>query len=142
MMGLLEPKEVTIDGRNFVLSKFPAVAGREIISKYPISAMPKLGDYKVNEETMFKLMKFVGVKQGDTILCLTTPALIDNHTRSWETLMKVEWAMIEYNCTFFQNGALSTSLEDTAPKVLAWISKISTALSARSLRTEKQPSTS
>jgi hypothetical protein len=112
---MLQPKEVTIktqagDERVYVLSKFPAVAGREIIAKYPMSAMPKLGDYKVNEETMLKLMAFVGVniegRQGP--LMLSTRALVENHVPDWETLARIEVAMIEYNCSFFGNGKASS----------------------------------
>ena len=142
MMGLLEPKHVTIDDKEFVLSKFPAVAGREIIAKYPLSGLPKVGDYKVNEETMLKLMSFVAVTKGDAVIRLTTVSLVDNHTGSWETLAKVEIAMMEYNCSFFQNGRVSTFLNDSAQKVPAWISKILMALSAQLSQTEKRPSTS
>jgi hypothetical protein len=119
MMGLLEPKIATINGKDFYLSKFPAVAGREIIAKYPLSGLPKLGDYKVNEETMLKLMNFVAVQKGDASIRLSTPALIDNHVGDWETLARIEIAMLEYNCSFFQNGRVSTFLEDTAQKVPA-----------------------
>lgn len=137
---MIEPKEVIIDGKAFVLSKFPAVAGREIIAKYPISGMPKLGDYKVNEETMLKLMSFVGVPIDPTRpLRLTSQALIDNHVGNWETLAKIEIAMMEYNCSFFQNGRVSTFLNDIAQKLPSWITKTLTVLSERSSPTEKQP---
>jgi len=101
---LLEQKSVIIDDRTFILSKFPAVAGREIIANYPTSALPKLGDYKINEAMMLKLMCYVGVPKGDTVLRMDSQPMIDNHVGSWETLIKVEAAMIEYNCSFFQNG--------------------------------------
>ena len=47
---LLHPKPVTIEcndgsSKEFILHKFPAIPGREIVSQYPLSAMPKLGDY-------------------------------------------------------------------------------------------------
>ena len=58
---MIEAKTVTIDDKEFIISKFPAVAGREIIAKYPFSSLPKLGDYKINEETMLKLMHYVAV---------------------------------------------------------------------------------
>lgn len=138
MIGLLEPKNMTIDNREFILSKFPAVAGREIIAKYPISGLPKVGDYKVNEETMLKLMSYVAVKIGDMTLRLNTTALIDNHTGGWETLAKIEIAMMEYNCSFFQNGRVSTFLKESAQNVPVWISKILMALSGQLSRTEKQ----
>ena len=138
---MIEPKLVTIDGKEFILSKFPAIAGREIIAKYPLSGMPKLGDYQVNEETMLKLMSFVAVNIEDKPLMLSTRGLVDNHTSGWETLAKIELAMMEYNCTFFQNGRISTFLDDFAQKLPAWISKMLTALSEQSSRTEKPVST-
>lgn len=137
---MIDPKEIIIDDKAFILSKFPAVAGREIIAKYPISGMPKLGDYKVNEETMLKLMSFVAVPIDPARpLRLTSQALIDNHVGNWETLAKIEIAMMEYNCSFFQNGRVSTFLNDIAQKLPSWITKTLTVLSERSSPTEKQP---
>ena len=137
---MIEPKEITIDDKVFILSKFPAIAGREIVAKYVASGLPKVGDYKVNEETMFKLMAFVAVPlPTGAKIQLTSQALIDNHTGNWETLGKVEIAMMEYNCSFFQNGRVSTFLNDVAQKLPSWISKTLMALSAQSSQTEKQP---
>jgi hypothetical protein len=138
---LIEEKSVVIDGRNFVLSKFPAIAGREIVVKYPISALPKLGDYKTNEETMFKLMAFVGIPTENGTLRLTTPALIDNHTGNWETLMRVEAAMMEYNVSFFQGGRVLSFFDDFAQKVRALSTQILTALSGLSSRKARRRST-
>lgn len=147
MSGLLEPKEVELtlpDGKTktYILSKFPAVAGREIICKYPLSGMPKIGDYADNEEIMLKLMSYVAVQTtpGEP-LRLTTRALIDNHVKSFETLMRIEASMLEYNCSFFLNGKVSGFLNAVAQRLPAKISEILTdSLVALSLR-EKQPST-
>lgn len=140
---MIEPIEKDIDGKTYILTKFPAVAGREIIALYPMSGLPKIGDYKVNEETMLKLMKYVHVKlQNGQSLALGSRDLIDNHVTSWETLAKIEMAMMEYNCSFFQDGRLSTFLNDTAQKIPAWISKILTAFSAQSSQADKPPLTS
>lgn len=136
-MQLLEQKQVIIDDRVFILSKFPAVAGREIVANYPLTGLPKIGDYKLNEEIMIKLMSFVGVPKGDTILRLNSIALIDNHTGNWETLAKIEVAMMEYNCSFFQNGRVSTFLADAAQTIPRWIIKILTDLSAQLSQKEK-----
>ena len=138
---MLEKKTIEIDGKHFIISKFPAVAGREIITQYPLSGIPKLGDYKTNEAIMLKIMFYVAVPMPDTDLQLTTQALIDNHVGSWETLMKLEMAMMEYNCSFFRNGTLSTFLGDVVQKILAKISEISTLSSGQSSQTVKQPST-
>lgn len=144
---MLQPKEVTIETqagetRVYVLSKFPAVQGREIIAKYPISAMPKLGDYAVNEETMLKLMSFVAVpRETGEPLRLTTRALVDNHVPDWETLARIEMAMMEYNCSFFGNGQGSTFFEAIARKAQALITKTLMDLSEQSSRRDKQRST-
>lgn len=142
---MIEPKEVTIktqagDERTYVLSKFPAIQGREIIAKYPLSAMPKLGDYAVNEETMLKLMAFVGVpRDNGEPLQLKTRALVDNHIPDWETLARVEMAMMEYNVSFFGNGKGSTFLEAIMQKAQAFLSQTLTASLAQSSQKEKPP---
>lgn len=111
---LIDPKEVIIDYEGeklkFNISKFPATVGREIISKYPTANVPKLGDYKVSEETMLKLMKYVERVYDDRVQELTSEALVNNHVPSWEVLTKIEALMIEYNCSFFKNGKVSDFL--------------------------------
>lgn len=137
---MLKPIEREFDGKTYILSKFPAVAGREIVAKYPLSGLPKLGDYAVNEETMLKLMAFVGVKDGaGNVLQLTTRALVDNHIESWETLAKIEFAMMEYNCSFFADGRASNFFEDIARKLPAWTTKILTDSLQQLSAKNKQP---
>lgn len=129
---MLQPKTVTIDladgtTKAYILSKFPAIAGREIIAKYPLSSMPKLGDYAVNQETMLKLMTYVSapVADGEPIQ-LVTAALVDNHVPDWETLTKLEIAMMEYNCSFFTNGALHGFIDLLLEKAAPLLSQILT----------------
>ena len=126
---MIEPKDVDIDlpgggAKTFVLSKFPAITGREIITQYPTSAAPNIGDYKLNEDLMVKLMCFVGVpvKGGDPIM-LTTKELINNHIPDWETLIKVEWEMMKYNSSFFGNGKIFDILSLVSAKAEGLVSK-------------------
>lgn len=111
---LIDPKEIIIEYEGeklkFNISKFPATVGREIISKYPTANIPKLGDYKVSEETMLKLMKYVERVYDDRVQELTSQVLVDNHIPSWEVLTKIEALMIEYNCSFFRDGKVSDFL--------------------------------
>lgn len=144
---MIEPKSITLptqagETRNYVLSKFPAIAGREIVAKYPLSNVPKLGDYNVSEEVMLKLMAHVGVETtpGQPPLMLTTRGLVDNHVPDWEVLARLEWAMLEYNCSFFGNGLNSDFFASIRAKAPAWISQILTALSAQSSQADKPPS--
>lgn len=143
---LIDPKELTLKDqsgkeRNFLIGKFPAIAGREIIAKYPLSNMPKIGDYQVSEEIMLKAMAFAAAArdEGEPIE-LKTRALVDNHTGDWETLAKLEYALLEYNCSFFGNGLNSGFLESISQKAVKWITKTLTDLSAASSQTGKPPS--
>lgn len=113
---LLQPKEITIEFEGeelkFNIGKFPATVGREIISKYPIANMPKLGEYKVSEETMLKLMNYVERIYDDRVQELTNRTLIDNHIPSWEVLVKLEAYVLDYNCSFFDLGKVLNSLKE------------------------------
>ena len=97
-MRLLEPKEIVLNGTRYILSKFPAVAGREIIYGYEILANQKSQEYQFHESMMFKLMKYVGkVIEGREPLLLETRELIDNHVKDWATLVKLEQEALIYN---------------------------------------------
>lgn len=143
-MELLEPKTISVvDGggksHNFIISKFPAVQGREIIAKYPTSALPKLGDYSVSEEVMLKLMAFVAVDINGITQRLDTRALVDSRVSDWECLARIEVAMMEYNCSFFRNGRISDFLSDFALKSLPKILETLMASLGQSSPTTKQP---
>lgn len=143
-LGLLEPKETEIDGRKFILSKYPSITGREILTQFLPSGVPKIGDYALNQKMMQKSMSFVCVNVGGTgrYVRLDTDALIDNHTGNAETLLKLEFAMLEYNFTFFRNGQISTFLENIVQTARTWITKTLTDCLAQSLQKTAPPSES
>lgn len=107
---MIEPKKVVIEGKEYMISKFPATVGREIITQYPMSNLPKLGDYKVSHELMLKVMSYVAVEVNGQTLQLSTEALVNNHVQNGTALMKLEKEMFAYNFDFFTNGDLSTFL--------------------------------
>ena len=88
---MIEPKEIEIRGKKYVISKVPATVGREILFKYPTSNIPKVGDYQVSQDIMLKLMSYVGVitPDGQTIE-LKTQSLVDNHIPNAEVLILLE----------------------------------------------------
>lgn len=134
--------EMDIDGKTYRLYKIPAVDAREIVAQYPMSAVPKIGDYKINETMMFKILSYVEViLENGQSLRLKTKELINNHVPSWETLAKIEKEMITYNCSFFQDGRASTFLSGIAQNIPAKITKILTDLSQQLLQTNKPLST-
>lgn len=148
MTPMTDNKEVTLptqDGsvRTYTIFKFPAVQGREIVAKYPLSSMPKIGEYEVNQEVMLKAMCYVGVPLGDTgeLQMLTTLALVNNHVPDWETLARLEMVLLEYNVSFFGNGVNSVSFETLIQQAPAWITKTLTPLFQQLLQAVKQPTT-
>ena len=111
MPDLIKPQDVTVtdlDGeeRTFIISRLPATVGREILAKYPVANAPKLGDYGVSSDAMRLMMKYVAIpREMGEPLCLTTQALIDNHVPDGQTLIKLEFEMLRYNCDFFGLGS-------------------------------------
>lgn len=128
-MELLQESQIELSGKVYNLGKFPATVGREILTQYPTSALPKLGDYKINEELMLRLMSYVSVETEKGPLRLSTRALVDNHIGSAEDLMRLEWAMMEKNFAFFANGKASGFLSGLGDQVQALILKTLTNFS-------------
>jgi len=136
MAALLYPKEITVSGKRFKISKFPAVEGREIIAKYPISLLPKVGDYKTSEETMLKIMaRVAAISENGSEILLVTRELVDNHIPCWEDLVRIEYAMMEYNCSFLQAESLSGFWErfqkEAVPYAVQILNQYSNSLSAK-----------
>lgn len=128
MAELIKPKVVklkNIDGeeKEFIISRLPAVPMREIMAKYPVSNIPKLGEYQASKDAMLLLLSHVAVEVGDDARQqrLSTLALIDNHVDDGEQLLRLEFAMLEYNTSFFGKGGSSSFLEGLIQKYLPLI---------------------
>jgi hypothetical protein len=149
---LLKPTQIavtTLDGDvlYYTISRFPAVAGREILAKYPLTAVPKLADYSTNEEVMLKLMGYVAVEISNqnpampaNFVALSTKALVDNHVPDFETLVQVEIEMIKYNTSFFRQGVALNFLNDIVRKLSISASPTLTKWLAQLLAVAKQRS--
>lgn len=117
MAELIDPEEVVITGRDgvertYVISILPYRVGRKVAAIYPTANMPKIGDYKVSEEVMQDLFKYVAIRNQETgaDLRLTTMALLDNHVPDAMTGLNLEVRMLAKNFDFFGKGGLSESL--------------------------------
>lgn len=110
---LIEPKEIEINGRTYILSKVPAVLGREMILQYVPSNLPKIGDRGISREMFLKLMAYVAVRlEGiERPQRLETETLINNHIPDGETLCRLEVEMLDYNFGFFGIGKTLNSLK-------------------------------
>lgn len=115
-----EHKEVTIDSPNgksatYILYKLPYTAARKVAAYYPVSNLPKLGDYEKSEEGMSILMRHVGVRlENGEVQRLINNTLINNHVTEAVIGIKLEAAALAYNFDFFGQGGLSAFLKALA----------------------------
>ena len=147
-LPLIKPKEVTLtdlDGEEhtYIISRLPAMDAREVISQYPVSAMPHIGDYKVNVEMMRKLMRFVEVDKEGKKFRLATPDLINNHCPDAILLIKLEAKILDYNTNFFTGGRTLGFLQSLKQKLPAILTSILTdSLEQLSQKAEQASETS
>lgn len=141
----INPKEITLTDRRgrekvFILSEIPATYSREIVACWTANALPKLGEYSVNESMMFKMMSYVGVKVGDKVYRLVTRELIDNHA-DFRLLATLEKEMAQYNWDFFLGEELLNLRERFMRIFSIWLTQILTTSLRESFKREKRPST-
>lgn len=154
-LPLLDPKRITVkcvDGstKDFDIGKFPALAGREIVTMYPLSAIPKVGNYGANRDIMLKMMTYVEVpavldELGGVIvpaIRLNSTALIDNHVPDFEALYQIEFATVEYNTSFFVNGKGQSLLANLAKNLTGQATTALIKWLPQLLQAVKQPSQS
>ena len=96
----------------FTIRKFPPIAGRRIVAGYPITALPKIGDYKANEAIMLEAMTYVSVKIDGVWQALVTESLVNNHVKDWLSLVKLEYKLLEFNCSFIADPSSMGGIGD------------------------------
>lgn len=139
---MIDPKEHEIDGQTFIFHKFPATEWRRIVSNYPLTGLPKIGEYETNHKIMLELMKYVAVpKPNGEVLFLTNEERINGNVKPGPTLVKVEWGMLQYNCDFLQNGRISGFLDDLLEALPEWITKTLIQCSETLSKKDTPPST-
>lgn len=140
---MIKPKEISIvdmDGveRFFIITRFPATDGMEILYKLPTAALPKIGDFEALKGARDDVFKFIAVKKDDKHIFLTTKALIDNHTGDAETAIKLMKEIIEYNYSFFQNGIISSFFKRLTERIPLVAQEILTRFSQASSKQNKR----
>lgn len=133
----------TEDGtKTYVLHKIPYLSGaREVCTQFIPTGMPKIGDYKRNEELAQIIFAHVDVQlEGGKSLRLETKELVNNHVPDFQTGVKIEKEMLEFNFGFFDFGKTSALLKEFAQKHLAKILPILTESLAQLSAKEKQAS--
>jgi hypothetical protein len=140
-VNLIDPIEKEIGGKTFIIGKLPAVIGREIITQYPIANIPKIGNYEVSRDLMYKLMRYVAVRlENGNVMRLETPALIDNHVPDATTLILLEKAAMQYNFDFLADGVIMNALESLLGRFAGYVTQMLTQTLDSSLIQDEQHS--
>lgn len=128
-----KPKEIEAinsdgESKTFIIHKFFASDGEEILSALPSAAIPKMTDLGKLKESIGVIFKYVGVmvEGRDDPLMLTTKALMDNHVEDVEQKLRILQQIIGYNFSFFQLGGGSTFFESLIKKHLPLIIQTAT----------------
>ena len=113
----IQPKEITIDGTRFVISKIPAVQAQQIYGALMKESKDD-GDVAMtylSEETSLALASYCAVVIGDEGSSEWRPLDSVNQINmacgNIEKLIKLEAAAIRYNFGFLFNGTLQEVLE-------------------------------
>lgn len=105
---MLEPKEIIIGDKSYILHKLPAVAGYEAFVR--LQSIQSVDDRKT---LLGQLMAYVSVNPdgGKAEISLSSPALINNHVPDTQTLLQLENEILAYNFDFFGLGEISDCLK-------------------------------
>lgn len=114
-----DPKEMTIDGSRFIISKIPAVQGQQIYRAL-MKECKDDGDIAMtylSEETTVALLEFAAVVKGEegdeegiVWESLDSVGKINSECPNTKLLIYLEAAMIRYNFGFLFDGSLQEVL--------------------------------
>lgn len=117
---LLEPKEVKIGGKDFLLSKLPATVARETLIAYFKAMQDAVGadgqtDMKrvdfdaIKKDKVLKLLSYASVKIGDSWMRLSTEQVIDSHVSDLAMYIQLEMEMVGHSMGFSATAQNSPS---------------------------------
>lgn len=112
--NFLEPKNITIGGREFCISKIPALQAQELyvdIMKES-DGLGNLGFTMLKRDTIKRIFGFVAVKaDSGSWVVLDIDTAIDTYCSDLSVLHEVVINMIKENYGFLFNGSLLNLLE-------------------------------
>ena len=102
---MLEPKEIEVGGKTYIVYKFPAMQGVLLAGRVPVVMDPMFLDEAEKKRLWSDLFKFVAVPvpSGNPIV-LSTETLIDNHVGSWKNMHAIFKELMEHNEGFLAAG--------------------------------------
>ena len=108
----IEPKEIEIDGRKYVISKIPAIQAQQIYRAVMQEAKDD-GDIAMTyltEPTAVALLSYSALVDGEVWTALDDTTQVNFGCPRIQKLIKLEAAMIRYNFGFLFDGTLQEVL--------------------------------
>lgn len=138
-IALLAPKEVTINGCRFLISRMPCMTAQEVIVRIPAGILPLINQYTISEEMVVKMLSCCQRVYDDRPnVPLISKEIINNHIPDFDTLLQLENECLRYNYDFFNQGKVLTFLAKGLSRVESSLSGILTDLLDKLLQAEKQ----
>jgi len=103
---VLEPKEISIGDKKYIIHKFPAWQGVMLVGKIPFALNFESPDEEGRRKVWAEVFTYIAVPMpaGGSPLFLTTQELINNHVKGWSEMLKLMKAVAEYNEGFLDDG--------------------------------------
>lgn len=137
-IALLAPKEVTINGCRFLISRMPCMTAQEVIVRIPAGILPLINQYTISEEMVVKMLSCCQRMYDDKPnVPLISKEIINNHVPDFDTLLQLENECLKYNYDFFNQGKVLTFLAKGLSRVESSLSGILTDLLDKLLQAEK-----
>ena len=137
-IALLAPKEVTINGCRFLISRMPCMTAQEVIVRIPAGILPLINQYTISEEMVVKMLSCCQRMYDDKPnVPLISKEIINNHVPDFDTLLQLENECLKYNYDFFNQGKVLTFLAKALSHAESRLSGILTDLLDRLLQAEK-----
>lgn len=135
---LLAPKEVTINGCRFLISRMPCMTAQEVIVRIPAGILPLINQYTISEEMVVKMLSCCQrIYDDKPSVPLISKEIINNHVPDFDTLLQLENECLKYNYDFFNQGKVLTFLAKGLSRVESRLSVILTDLLDKLLQVEK-----
>ncbi|MBR3163751.1 hypothetical protein IKF15_00370 [Candidatus Saccharibacteria bacterium] len=136
----LDNKLIELSAKRYRILPMDTFDGRKIMHQYPMTMLPKIGDYNENEELFRLLMRYVEVEVAPNVWQkLDTDELIKQHVSAKDTIV-LEREVVDLTTGFFSSGKLTSIAMGATEFFIQKIILTLTQLSGELLQAEKQPS--
>lgn len=134
----LDHKLIEIAAKRYRVKSMDVFDARRVAYEFPITMMPRIGDYAENEKLFRLLMKYVEVEiSPNNWQALTTDELIRQHV-SPKDFARLEREVVDFTTGFFSDGNASNIVLTIGEFIIERITKTLMVLSAEFLKADKQ----